>query len=219
MAALASESGAWLKNLPLSTIGLCMDDNTIRIATGLRLGASLCLPHQCIHCDGAVDQLGTHGLSCRWIQGRHSDHAVINDIIHCSLVSAQIPSRLEPTGLLRSDGKRPDGMSIFPWASGRHLVWDATCLDTFAASNIGLAVAKAGAVVEKAEQLRMLKYMYVHLDSCYKFIANAVETSDVFGPQVLHFCKRPWPPPPVYHRGASSSPYPHTEVVCGSTKG
>ena len=50
------------------------------------------------------------------------------------------------------------GMSIVPWANGRILlVWDASCSDTFAASNIGLAFAKAGAVAEKAEQLKMLK--------------------------------------------------------------
>ena len=114
MASLAPESGAWLNALPLSTISLHMEDNTIRIAIGLRLGASLCLPHQWIHCarGGTVDQLGVHGLSYRWSQGRQSCHAAINDIILCSLVSAKIPSCLEPTGLLRSDGKKPDGMSI-----------------------------------------------------------------------------------------------------------
>ena len=60
--------------------------------------------------------------------------------------TAKVPSRLEPTGLLRSDGKRPDGMSIIPWSSGRLLVWDATCCDTFAASNIPTAVTEPGAV-------------------------------------------------------------------------
>ena len=28
---------------------------------------------------------------------------------------AHVPSRLEPSGLYRSDGKRPDGVSIVPW--------------------------------------------------------------------------------------------------------
>ena len=45
LAALAKESGAWLNALPMSSLGLRMDDNTIRIAVGLRLGSSLCKPH------------------------------------------------------------------------------------------------------------------------------------------------------------------------------
>ena len=35
LAATSKESGAWLQALPLSSIGLHMDDNTVRIATGL----------------------------------------------------------------------------------------------------------------------------------------------------------------------------------------
>ena len=86
------------------------------------------LPHIYARCGEDVDQYATHGLSCRWSQARHSRHEEINDIIHHSLVSAKIPSRLEPTGLLRSNGKRPDSMSIIPWTSGSLQVWDATCL-------------------------------------------------------------------------------------------
>ena len=41
--------------------------------------------------------------------------------------AVKIPNHLEPTGLHRSDGKRPDGATIIPW---KVLVWDATCPDT-----------------------------------------------------------------------------------------
>ena len=47
-----------------------------------------------------MDTLGTHGLSCRF-------SAMLNDILHRALSSANVPSRLEPTGLDRADGKRP----------------------------------------------------------------------------------------------------------------
>ena len=41
------ESGAWLQALPMSSRGLCMDDDTLRVAAGLCLGATLCQPHSC----------------------------------------------------------------------------------------------------------------------------------------------------------------------------
>ena len=61
-------------------------------------------------------------------------HAALNSIISRALSSADVPSRLEPPGLSRSDGKQPDGVTIIPWSSGKLLVWDATCPDTFACS-------------------------------------------------------------------------------------
>ena len=65
LASRAKDSGAWLNVLPISSLGLRMDDDTIRVAVGLRLGAPLCRPHTCQHCGAEVDSLATHGLSCR----------------------------------------------------------------------------------------------------------------------------------------------------------
>ena len=95
-----------------------MDHNTVRVAVGLRLGSPLCRPHfiLCHHCGIAVDRLGLHGLSCK---GRHSS---INDILHRALSSAQVPSRLEPSGLSRLDGKHPDGVTMVPWKNGKPLI-------------------------------------------------------------------------------------------------
>ena len=64
LAAHTYESGAWLNALPVSALGLHMDDDTVHIAIGLRLGAPLCLPHVCHHGGAKVDNLSTHGLSC-----------------------------------------------------------------------------------------------------------------------------------------------------------
>ena len=98
------ESGAWLRALPVSTLGPRMDDSTVRVAVGLRLGTAVCGPHSCQRCGDAVDALGRHALSCNRSEGRHQWHAAINAIVKNGLVSAHIPSRLEPTGLMRSDG-------------------------------------------------------------------------------------------------------------------
>ena len=55
-----------------------MDNETVRVAVGLRLGVALCSPHSCQHCGATVDQFGLHGLSCRFSTGRHYRHAALN---------------------------------------------------------------------------------------------------------------------------------------------
>ena len=136
LATSTKESGAWLHALPISSLGLRMDDNTIRVAVGLRIGAPLGGPHLCHHCGADVDHLALHGLSCQQSQGRFHCHTALNDIVHRSLAAAQVPSRLEPTGIVNSAGKRPDRVTLVPWKCGRLLVWDVTCLDTYAPSYV-----------------------------------------------------------------------------------
>ena len=111
LAVMTRESGAWLRALPVTALGLRMDDNTLRMAVGLRLGTPVCGAYQCQHCPALVNNLGRHTLSCRRSEGRHQRHAALNDIFKRALSAAHIPSRLEPTGLLRADGKRPDGVT------------------------------------------------------------------------------------------------------------
>ena len=158
LAVSTHESGAPFNALPISSLGLRMNDETVRIAIGLHLGAPLCQPHSCSHCGVNVNHFGTHGLSCRKSQARHYQHSSINDIIHQSLSSISVPTRLEPLGLFQSHGKRPDGMSIISRSSERLLVWDATCSDTFAYSNLSAAVTEAGAVALQTEKLKNNKY-------------------------------------------------------------
>ena len=168
-----------------AAIIVIMDDDVMRIAVGLRLGVPLCRPHQCFNCGTDIDVLGTHGLSCRYSKGRHSRHAAVNDIIKLSLESAKVPCHLEPVGLYRSDGKRPDGASIVPWKAGKILVWDVTCPDTLAPSHLSVAVREAGAVAVDAEYRKELKYS--HLDATHCFIPIAVETLGAFGTHACTF--------------------------------
>ena len=61
LASRAHESSVWLNVLPISSLGLHMDDSTmIRIAVGLLLGAHLCRPHSCHHCGTEVDSLASN---------------------------------------------------------------------------------------------------------------------------------------------------------------
>ena len=182
----SKEAGVWLTALPIS-LGLRMDDEVIRIAVGLRLGVALCVAHCCQHCGSDVNEMGTHGLSCRFSSGRFFRHAAINDTIKRSLNAAKIPCQLEPNGFFRSDGNRPDGATMVPWSGGKVLVWDATCPDTLAPSYSSLATREAGVVAEEAERRKKVKYS--HLESSYCSIPVAVETLGVFGPEARGLVK------------------------------
>ena len=187
LAAGCSESGTWLNAPPVSSLGLRMSNDTVRIAIGLRVGASLCLAHECCSCGTPVDEFGRHGLSCRSSQGRSFRHQSLNNVIHHSLASANVPSRLEPSGLHMSDGKRPDGVSMVPWSSGRFLVWDATCMDTFCESHREESSLEAGGAAAHAERAKARKY--AHLDHAYRFQPVAFETCGTIGPESLPFLR------------------------------
>ena len=127
------------------------------------------------------------GLSCRYSEGRIFRHAALNDIIHRALATANVPSQLEPVGVSRTDGKRPDGITSVPWKSGKHLVWDATVTDTFVPSYLYLAAREAEAVAAAAEERKKIKYSNLTLSYC--FTPVAVETSGVLGPATMNFIK------------------------------
>ena len=78
-------------------------------------------------------------------------------------------------------------MSLVPWASGRPLVWDATCPDTFADSHRGQATHGAGYVAEQAEERKSSKY--AHLAPTYLFQPVAIETIGAIGPQSRVFLR------------------------------
>lgn len=112
---------------------------SLRVAVALRLGARVCEPHTCV-CGAMVESDGHHTLSCRRCSGRFPRHHALNDVVRRALVTANVPCLMEPPGLSRSDGKRPDGLTLVPWKQGRSLIWDATCVSTVAASHVGRTV-------------------------------------------------------------------------------
>ena len=87
---------------------------------GLRLGWDLCVRHEC-HCGSRVDVHGIHSFVCKRSPGRTSRHHAFNDLIARTFSSAGIPVTKEPSGLFRSDGKQPDGLTLIPWSNGKAL--------------------------------------------------------------------------------------------------
>ena len=110
----------------------------------------------------------------RFRGGRTSRHNYLNDIVWRALLKAGVPAIKEPSGLVRSDGKRPDGVTQIPWESGRCVTWDVTVTDTLAASNLPLSSATAGSAAERAADKKCDKY--TALAPFYSFVPLAFET-------------------------------------------
>jgi hypothetical protein len=185
-AASAPHSGDWLHALPVSSCGLRLDDEAIRVAVCLRLGVNLCEPYQCC-CGATVDKTGAHSLSCKKGTGRYARHNALNDIIWRSLNKAGVPSIKEPPGLSRTDGKRPDGLTLIPWKNGKSVVWDATVVNSLADSYVATCAITSGGAAEIAVTRKMIKY--TELASSYIFVPLAFETLGCIAPQSCDFIK------------------------------
>ena len=132
------------------------DDETVRVAVGLRLGLEICSPH-CCPCGAHACSRGTHALSCKKSMGKMCRHQELNDVIHRALVNAQIPSIKEPTGTCK-DRKRPDGRTLIPWSKGRNLAWDVTVADTLAPTYIRQTACIQGSAAEFLASKKRTKY-------------------------------------------------------------
>ena len=80
----------------------------------------------------------------------------------------------EPTGLSRSDGRRPDGLSLVPWQTGKPITWDVTVANTLAASYVSASSGAGGAAAELAATNKIAKY--ADLPASYIFQPIALET-------------------------------------------
>ena len=92
---------------------------------------------------------------------------------------------LEPSGLDRGDGKLPDGITVYPYSRSRSIIWDATCVNTFASSNLIRAALAAGS--DAAEVRKIAKY--AELGRRFIFQPVAVETSGAMGKSTIQFFK------------------------------
>jgi len=124
----------------------------------------------------SVDTRDSRALSCRRNPGRSQCHHFVNDLIWRSLSKAGFPSIKEPQGLLRADGKSPDGLALTPW-KGRCATWDMTVTDTVGASYLKATSACAGSAAESAAKRTEDKY--AEISSNYHLFPLAFET---FGP-------------------------------------
>ena len=128
--AAAPFSGAFQHARPCSSLGTRLGDSSLRIAVALCLGAPVCSPHDCV-CGEKVDSLGSYGLSCRKSADGSLCQKSIYHLIKRALASAEIPSRLEPSYISRTNGRNRTVFRLFRGIEKMLSVWDFTCPDTF----------------------------------------------------------------------------------------
>ena len=182
LAAARPESGLWLHAIPCPRMGTHLSPDTLKVAIALRVGAQVCYPLICA-CGSPIDAGGLHALACFRNPGCIPRHSALNDVIQRALRSAGIPSILEPAGLAREDGRRPDGITTLSFRRGKCLVWDATCADTFCHTNLARSAVEAGTAALQAENRKRERYQNISRE--YLFEPLAFETSCVFGPSTL----------------------------------
>ncbi len=180
-------SSKWLQAVPSQQLGLLLDNDSARVAVALRLGNNVCEPHRCI-CGEMVDPKGYHALSCNKTSGKYVCHSTINKTFSMAFSSAQVPNRLEPYGLSRRDGKRPDGITSYPWSKGRLLIWDVTIVNTMAGKYIRSSSLTSGAAADEAE--RNKHNLYIDLKEHYVFTPLAFEAFGAIGPETSIFLKK-----------------------------
>ena len=195
MAVSSEHASDWLNCVPLPSMSLKLNRQTLRIAVALRLGSRICKPHKC-HCKdkdtgqpGIVDIKGLHGLSCASAggKGRIARHDRANDLIHRALASANYHCVLEPTGLCR-DEKRPDGFSLYPYSEGKILAWDYTCRNTLADAYKEHTAVQVGYAAKVGEKDKFRNYEEL-VNENYFVVPIAHETMGSWAPDSLKFMK------------------------------
>jgi len=122
---------------PLYVLSLCINNN-----------------NNSYNCGSAVDARGLHSFVCRRAAGRS---ASITLLTTWSL--AVSPQQEFPSLKSRTDKKRPDGVTLVPWQSGKSLCWDVTDTCPLAESYIDRAALETGAAAEMAATRKEEKYV------------------------------------------------------------
>jgi hypothetical protein len=179
----------FLEAFPSSNLDCLLSNEEIRVAICLRLGLDVVTEHICRHYTKRnanipviVNSKGHHALICKNSAGRSHRHRICNVIINKSLQRAGFSTTLEPTGLIRRDGKRPDGVTLRPpWRRGLQLIWDFSCSSEFAAKN------NSPKFLEQCENQKINKY--ADITGPHEFIPIICGTLGGFGNRALVFFK------------------------------
>ena len=93
-------------------------DHELPIVCALRIGTTLCYPHECFY-GKKVEAIGRHGLTCSQEVRRFPQLTVeANYLMKRALEQISFPSILEPPNLIGVEGFIPHGVTVFPDKQG-----------------------------------------------------------------------------------------------------
>ena len=115
----------------------------------------------------------------------NNNNSIIIIIILLLLLLLLLLSTKEPTGLLRDDRKRPDGLTLVPWQSGLSFTWDVTVVDTLASSYPPISTVTPCGAAEVAAKRKRTKYAEVI--HSHIFVPIAIETLEPINMDGKHF--------------------------------
>ena len=81
--------------------------------------------------------------------------------------------------------RRPDGVTMIPWARGRCFAWDVTVSDTFTATHLPLTSLAPSASADKATAKKTSKYQL--LAQTHIFTPVTIEATGAFNAEALQF--------------------------------
>ncbi|KAH0812360.1 hypothetical protein GEV33_010431 [Tenebrio molitor] len=136
------------------------------------------------HTDGKIrDGYGEDGCGRKVVGGTG---VRTRDLPNVKWRARRLATVLEPNGLSRDDGKRPDGMTLIPWNKGQPLVWDVTVVDTLADSYVLKTSEVSGFAAEMACKRKHNKYRSI-ISSNYIFKGLAFETLGPWCKETIDF--------------------------------
>ena len=100
-------------------------------------------------------------------------HHALDDIISRAFASAKIPVTKEPSGLFRSNGKRPNGLTLISWQRYLSLTRDVAFATTLADSlHFSICIIswrrrRDGEVQETSQLRRFVRVVHVPVD-CFE---------------------------------------------------
>ena len=89
--------------------------------------------------------------------------------------------------MTRSDGKRPDDVTLLPWSYDKCLTWDVTVPDTMATSHVDTTSTTAGAAADKAAANKRTEYAV--LEQTHMFVPVAIATMGSWNNDSLNFVR------------------------------
>ena len=185
-AVAAAHSGDWRHALPISACGLrlSMRPSELPLDLDSAVGIDICQPEAC-PCGVLVDGKGImrYHASSRQAVSHGTTQSMI--FFTASYTMAHIPCVMEPSGLVRTNGKRPDGLTLIPWQQGKCLTWDVSIVNPLAPSYVNSTALVPGGVAEFAAERKISKYST--LPASYLFQPLSLESLGAVNSSAITF--------------------------------